>query len=1104
MEAIAFSIGIAATKWIVRLWTQDTALEAVDEGLAELIGRRVQRANEQRAMHRQFEELAEHIAARITPFLSVEARDIDTGELASAADAANRSLSTSGALDFSSLLSVDLSAASLARMVKYNDPDAVTSAGLGSAGAAVYDTLITECANYITSIALKLPGFATAQARDALARSSRLTQLAIEIIEGLPPSSVPTEWGPGSADQRFENKYRQAVSEFSDDLHLFGVTSSAAKNHYPLSVAYISLAVDEIHGGLRSDSDGGTSAKTKGTPESTEKELEPKSSVLRIETLLDDTDRLLLTGGAGSGKTTLIQWIAMTSIGGSIENGLADSWRRRVPFVIPLRRYVDRELPIPDNFVETIAENLVGAMPPGWVHRTLASGRATLLIDGLDEVPRENREAARSWALRLMRDFPSSKVLITSRTTAITKGWEEDATFRQAELLPLEYSDIRSFVAHWHEATRAVSDGQRKAKITEAEKSMLAIMRDRTAIRSLCTSPLLCALICALHLDSGASLPNNRMGVYATALEMLVSRRDSDRKIETIDEIELGYTEREILLRSFALWMHDNGASDSKKADYESKIAQTLKGLHRVKTSPGDVASFLLERSGVLREPIAGRVDFVHRTFLEYLAAAEIMDDNSIDKLISLAHEDHWHEVIIMASGHANGPQRAQLLEGLLDRGLREEGLKHKLFLLAVACMETSPNLPDKILHRLESALAEVLPPRTMREATAVASAGVIAVPMLRAKPRQPWQEAAACVRALSLIGGEEALAAIATFGRDRRVTVARQLIRAWSSFETERYAKEVLADSPLDNGRIVISDPEHAWHLGTLRRASAVYLDLPGRLRSPFDLPHELPKVFGMDLSGADWIKSPADIPGDSAVVSLTLRGCPLETLRGIERVPSLRYLSLARTWNLSDVSDLAKLQNLQWLDLSGTGVEIANFWDEAHPINRVQLQAAPALVSLGPAVNAVTLELGYAPLLVDVTGIAASTVLKDLTLFGPLPAVSRLIIPDSLERLRIRMHDRQQLELGGGARLKRLSYGSRVSLQNLEWMISLRELEDLDLDLFGPDQDIDTAQVLRLLTESVSPQVSVLSIGGGELVEVPGWSPESFSETYVRYTRE
>ncbi len=55
------------------------------------------------------------------------------------------------------------------------------------------------------------------------------------------------------------------------------------------------------------------------------------------------------------------------------------------------------------------------------------------------------------------------------------------------------------------------------------------------------------------------------------------------------------------------------------------------------------------------------RVDFIHRSFLEYLAAAAEVSDDSIPKLLMHATEETWREVVIMAAGHANNAQRLRI-----------------------------------------------------------------------------------------------------------------------------------------------------------------------------------------------------------------------------------------------------------------------------------------------------------------------------------------------------------------------------------------------------------------------------------------------------------
>ena len=1086
MEPLSFVLGGAAVKWIVRLWTGETVFEGAEGDIVDAFSNRLSSGREKRALRRDLEALADKIAERLEPFISAEIRGIDEGELAAATLAAQTSLEVIGAMDPAVITSVDMNAALLAELVRKGDPDAIEREHLGEAGAQLYDTLIAECASYIVSIAQKLPGYATAEAAELLGRSSKLEKLTNQILEGLPHSSVPAEWGPGSEDQRFENKYKRAVSEFSDKLQLYGVTSSTAKTPYPLSVAYISLSVDA------GPSKGTGRATTSADPNEEwpdESNHFGEEGTLRIDALLEGSDYVLLAGNAGSGKTTLVQWLAISTIRELASSDPARSWLGRIPFVVPLRRYVNNSFPSPEGFVSTIAPNLAGAMPNGWVHRVLASGRGMLLIDGLDEVPRERRDEVREWVLSLIRDFPTSKALVTSRTTAVTKSWRAAGEFQEATLLPMDFSDIRSFIHHWHSAAATTVHKTRQEEVLSAANSLLTEVRDKPAIRSLCTSPLLCALICALHLDSGASLPNNRMDVYKTALEMLVLRRDNDRNVDTLGELELGYQEREILLRSFALWMHENGASDATREDYSQKIEQRLKALYKVKSKPATVSSYLLERSGVLREPIPGRVDFVHRTFLEYLAAAAIVDDNSIERLVLQGHEDHWREVIVMAAGHANSEQRAKLLLGLLARGEKDEEHRPRLYMLAVACMETSPELSASIVQRLESALSDVLPPGNMTEAAAVASAGTLAISMLRSSSGQGAVVAAACVRALGLIGGEDALAALATYGTDSRVTVTRQLIRAWSGFDAERYAEDVLRESPLDNGALILKDPDQLSALPRLKHAKRVFLDAPGALPNSLAIPADHPGLYRVDLSRTPWLTSLRQLPTMPSLQALTLQRSLLVDLDGIDRYSSLSQFDAQGSGSLRDASALAHLRHLKQLELSATSVSLLDFFTSDHELKTFRMIGATELSAIRHPIPARNVTLAYMPSVRDISGLGISDKIIGLQLYGININDLTLELPPSLEQLSLGDEIFRKLDsISGAPFLQSLYFAGQPSSNFLDWVAGHRSLSSVTWNryLSNPDDQALESAIEQIFSNA---QMSELTLWTSETLPViPG----------------
>ncbi|WP_136024203.1 NACHT domain-containing protein [Microbacterium sp. K27] len=1048
MEALSVALGIAAAKFTLRLWTHGTAIDGLGGDMITIFGNKIQGPLAAREVSRQTDRMADQIADRIAPFLSVEVAGIAANEIEAAALAAQKSLERAGALDLRQIISLDLDSAQLAKVIRQDDTSILRGAALSEAGLAVYDTLISECASYITSIATQLPGFATQEAREILTRHSRLADLAQEILSGIPASTVPREWGLGSEDQRFENKYRNSVREFAGQLQLFGAAADHVRRPYPLSIAYISMAVEEGRGSLSrnavvSDLDPSAVDDSKPAVQAEPKSLHPElapADMLRVETLLADTDRLLLTGGAGSGKTTLIQWIALCSVSGLTSTAAPQDWQDRVPFIVPLRRFVDAAYPTPGRFVEQVAPNLAEAMPQGWAHRVLASGRATVLIDGLDEVPTDAREDARTWVLGLVREFPSNKYLITSRTTAVTKEWHDEESFRHAELLPMELADIRAFIAHWHEATRQTADPERRSDILNAERSLLGIVRDRAPIRALSTSPLLCALICALHLQNASSLPNNRMDVYRTALEMLIHKRDSDRRVQPSD-VEIDFTERQILLTRFAAWLHENGAADATRDSFDALIERAVGQLHRVKSDASDVAKFMLERSGVLREPIQGRVDFVHRTFLEYLAASAFVDENSIEKLILQSHDDHWREVVILAAGHANSEQREKLTRGLLRRGTESPDQRHRFFLLAIACMETSPQLSRELRNDLQDALREVLPPTNMTEAMAVSSAGELAAPLLARYSTEGVSVAAASVRALSLIGGQDALNSLEQYRSDSRVTVARQLIRAWSAFDAEEYVARILAYSPLDHGLITINDPDQLALISGLARARGVFASFPRRFKLVEDLPPFPDIVYGVDISGLENITSIQELPLSSKIVSLSVRNSSLRHLQGIESYDSLHFLSTSGSTQVTDLSPLRD-SSLSYLDVSGAS--IADFDMGGGSSDTVRFYSAFELLEISRPVNVHDLAIGYAPSLQHAEGIAASDSLEVLSLnFGSL---EDLELPRSLTRAELSTYG-QSISLSGGDSLVSLGVSSMITPRTLEWIVEHSKLKSARL---------------------------------------------------------
>jgi hypothetical protein len=994
MEPVTFAIGGAVAKWAFKLWAGDGAAVDLTADLAGIVGQKITEPFQRRSVTRQFESLADEIARRLEPYLASEITGLDDAERQAVCLAAQETINSS-LLNVSSILSLDLDPVLIRRHMLKNDPDAKRRYGLSEAGESMYDTLITEVAGYVSISASTLPGFSSQQTAELLSRDSQIIGMLVEVLDKMPKSAAPSKWGNDSNDLLFENDYRKSVFRHSDKLQLFGVSSRLERSSYSLSVAYISMSVASDRAKDREFPDDTTDSKDVNWKRD-------GSDYVSVEEALSAHPYVMVSGGAGSGKTTLIQWLAASAARSSFSGSL-ESWNGRVPFILPLRRFVDVPLPRPEDFVAPIAEPIAGAMPVGWVHRILTSGRGLVLVDGLDEIPAGQRVETTSWLEKLIDYFPDNRFIITSRSTALSEDLMKSTRFAYANLLPMEYPDIKQFVAHWHAAAiRDVSSVEEKDSIRESERLILSTIRDRSSIKSLCSSPLLCALICALNRDRAGNIPENRMELYDTALQMLVVRRDEARRVSVVKDVALSYKESEVLLRSFALWLHENGHADAEKGEFESRIGKELAYLHRMSASKEDVAQHLLVRSGVLREPVPGRVDFVHRTFLEYLAAAAIVDDDSITKLVLHAHEDYWREVVIMAAGHAKLKDREELIRGLIARGRDEPELTHRLYLLAVACMETSTDLSPSLQKELRECLERVIPPRNMTDAAAVASAGPIAVPLL-AGFQGYAVEAAACVRALVLIGGDAALRALEHFGGDARVTVARELIRGWSYFDAEAYAGRVLAKSPLDNGLLRVRDAEYLRYVDLIPAVKSLVVESTASPADFVDFPGS-DAVVSFALSSASQFLDLAALSKYRKTFSVSLRNCrTLVSLNGVEAMPEAAYLDFEGCSNLTDITALKALTDVQMIDLSGTSISSLDPVLEFPSLQMLYIHDCKDLVDLGESIPSTQVVFGDCPSIRDYSAFSRSSKVRKLDLraySGPLPGFE---LPPNLLQLAV-----------------------------------------------------------------------------------------------------
>ncbi|GAA3843528.1 NACHT domain-containing protein [Streptomyces phyllanthi] len=772
-----------------------------------------------------------------------------------------------GDLDMTDVQAVQLGHEALARSLRAasGQPDR----HLSSDAAYFYENLLTTACLHILHFFTQRSSFVPRTLVEQTRRQSEIIARIDELIARTP--------APGGTDTAFEQRYLPYVATRNSHLTIYGIDLVNSPDRWPLDAAYLSLQA------LRAE---GAEAMGPGGAH-----LASAATALPAEKALADHDRVLLRGVAGSGKTTLVQWLAVTAARG--ERG------DRIPFVLPLRTLVRRPdgLPAPDAFLEAVRVPFHAAQPPGWVDRVLSARCGLLLVDGIDEIPERERERTRRWLRDLLDVYPGNQWLVTSRPSAVREDWLTPDGFTELVLTPMSRDDVAAFIARWHTAARA--DAPDPEGLDGYERSLLDAVQTKPDLGRLATNPLMCGLICALHRDRRGYLPHGRQELYDAALSMLLSRRDEERDMFAQGDRAHGIRLTELpqiqLLQRLAYWLIRNQQSEMDRERAERIIADALPSVPAA-AAQGDapeILRHLLIRSGLLREPSVGTVEFVHRTFQDYLGARAAVEDGDFGLLVRSAVDEQWADVVRMAVAHARPRERAELLRDMTTSAERLENAESmRVRLLALASLEHATELDPRVRADVERNASALIPPRTTEQARALAEAGPLVLELLPGPEGLTDEEARAVVVTASLIGTDAALPVLARFRSHTALPVRAQLCWSWERFAPGPYGQEIIAHLPENDLYFSARSTEH---LRILR-------ELGGRSR--------------LQLVGDFGPSEMAALP-PGKVTHLNVRAN--EELSGLACLSSLRqltYLDLSGCPHVGDLSPVADLP-LSWLSL-------------------------------------------------------------------------------------------------------------------------------------------------------------------------------------------
>ncbi|WP_374369201.1 NACHT domain-containing NTPase [Dongia sp.] len=410
--------------------------------------------------------------------------------------------------------------------------------------------------------------------------------------------------------------------------------------------------------------------------------------------LMSPGRRSVILGDPGSGKSTLISFLALSRVSSSIQTRFKAEPDGRLPIVITLRRYADElkgrfNLSILDYIVEmTRGEFSIKDATDEFFCFYLESGHAVVLFDGLDELPTTKFKDVVQKRIRAFATvFPLATIIITSRIAGYEGKIRFPTSFNHFRMAKLRLDEIEKFIRDWY-AVRVENEVEQAANVTDLCR--IIANPDSAAIRDLARNPLLLTIVALVH-RIDAVLPDERVVLYQKCTETLLNTWYK-WKFKDEDEKSKGRIERRNRQRieAIAFWMQrrivstDRGRAVVPRNEMRLFLRDFIEKNEAYPTEdsedPEDQADEFLEfvksRTGLLIEAGDELYSFLHLTFQEYLTATYLISRGEVDGLSKIwevigadINNPRWREVVrlLVASLKSREGQKYLLSKLLSD-----------------------------------------------------------------------------------------------------------------------------------------------------------------------------------------------------------------------------------------------------------------------------------------------------------------------------------------------------------------------------------------------------------------------------------------------------
>lgn len=351
--------------------------------------------------------------------------------------------------------------------------------------------------------------------------------------------------------------------------------------------------------------------------------------------------RVLVVGPPGSGKTTTLR----AFVGDMAQRELAHP-TGMIPILIQLRLLTGT-----DYTLQSALRVMLGALSVDEEYaRTLwheiQHGRACLCIDGLDEVPVNQREMVVSWISALASER-GNRWIISSRFAEFHAGLFRREQFYEWELQPLSPAIRHRLAEGLINEMHQQLHGADAASGRDAGAFLRALER-HPRVSTWGQNPLLVSLTAVVFVLTGA-IPTSRAALYQKVIDAVLETRQGDKGRRADLRLAASFLALKFFLR------------DRRTVTYE-KLLDLLAGYtHSLEANEGLARDLL--HSGLLEVVAENTYGYWHSTYQEFFAALELAERLTSDER---SLREHTQQLISEKRTKGQWIEILRLLVGIL------------------------------------------------------------------------------------------------------------------------------------------------------------------------------------------------------------------------------------------------------------------------------------------------------------------------------------------------------------------------------------------------------------------------------------------------------